>query len=132
GDGAQKFYDDGTHGDVTPGDNVFSYNATVASGTTLGGRSFPVVVSDIQGRGGATLINFTVSKFTPPTGTGLATPASIAPTGTTVLTVQTTPGTYPTSTGIGVTVDLSSIGGSPTTLFLDNGVAPDTTAGDGK
>ena len=32
--GAQSFFDDATNGDVTAGDNVFTFSATVAAGTT--------------------------------------------------------------------------------------------------
>jgi hypothetical protein len=129
---AQRFYDDGTSGDVVAGDNVFSLQTVVGASATLGGKSLPVVVSDAQGRGGSTVINFNVSAFTPPTGTGLATPSSVGVNEHTLLTVQTTPGTYPASTGIAVTANLSSIGGSATQQFFDDGTNGDVTAGDGK
>ncbi len=129
---AQRFYDDGTNGDVTPGDYVFSLQTVVGNSATVGGKTIPVVVSDVQGRGGSTVINFNVAAFTPPTGTGLATPSSVAVTEHTLLTVQTTPGTYPASTGVTVTANLSSIGGSATQQFFDDGSHGDVTAGDGK
>jgi predicted extracellular nuclease len=46
GSASQQFYDDMTNGDVTPGDNVFSYQATVtaASGT----YTLPFTVGDAQ------------------------------------------------------------------------------------
>ena len=68
---------------------------------------------------------------TDPAGTGSADPASVVQGGSTTLSVVTTPGTNPDSTGLAVSVDLSSIGGSATQALLDDGVAPDTTAGDG-
>jgi len=46
----QSFFDDGTNGDVTVGDNVFSFNATVAPSTTTGNKSLPFTVSDAQTR----------------------------------------------------------------------------------
>ena len=39
GSAAQQFFDNGTNGDVTAGDNIFSFNATVASGTTPGAKT---------------------------------------------------------------------------------------------
>src|SRR5215471_2421358 len=49
---------------------------------------------------------------TDPSGTGSANPASVLPGGSTLLSVNVTPGTNPTSTGLAVTADLSLIGGS--------------------
>ena len=46
----QPFSDDGTGGDAVAGDLVFSYRATVATGTAPGDYSLPCVVSDAQGR----------------------------------------------------------------------------------
>jgi endonuclease G, mitochondrial len=63
-------------------------------------------------------------------GSGLATPATIAPGGTTLLTVAVTPATNPSSTGITVNSNLSSVGGSATQQFFDDGTNGDTTAGD--
>lgn len=47
---SQAFFDDGTNGDITAGDNIFSFLATVSEGTT--GGTFPVAVqvSDAQSR----------------------------------------------------------------------------------
>jgi predicted extracellular nuclease len=66
---------------------------------------------------------------TNPTGSGAASPASVAQGGTTLLTVLVTPGANPTSTGIVVTGNLSSIGGSATEPFFDDGTNGDVTAG---
>lgn len=67
---------------------------------------------------------------TPPTGIGLATPASLPAGDPTVLTVTVTPGANPTSTGLSVGSDLSAIGGSATQAFYDDGTNGDVTAGD--
>ncbi|CAN5119024.1 hypothetical protein BH20ACI2_BH20ACI2_13150 [soil metagenome] len=50
GPALQALLDDGTNGDVTPGDNIYSFLATVGEGTT--GGTFPVTVqvSDAQAR----------------------------------------------------------------------------------
>ncbi len=50
GSATQTFFDDGTNGDTTPGDNVFSYLATVPIGTTGGVRNITAVASDAQAR----------------------------------------------------------------------------------
>ncbi len=47
---SQQFFDNGTNGDVTAGDNVFSYLATVAPSTTGGTKLIVGVAADIQGR----------------------------------------------------------------------------------
>jgi 2',3'-cyclic-nucleotide 2'-phosphodiesterase (5'-nucleotidase family) len=56
----QNFYDDGTHGDVTPGDNVFSFQTTVPDNLPGGLKTFPGTVSDAQGRSSATSISLQV------------------------------------------------------------------------
>ena len=61
GSTTQKFFDDGTNGDVTAGDNIFSYSVTPA---TTGIFSFPVSVTDSQLRTAAGTIALTVN--TPP------------------------------------------------------------------
>lgn len=53
---SQLFADDGTGGDATPGDLVFSYRATVATSAALGPHSLSCFVSDAQGRSAVTSI----------------------------------------------------------------------------
>jgi predicted extracellular nuclease len=55
---AQPLFDDGTHGDTTAGDLVFSLSTAV--GTAAGAKTLPVTISDAQARGAATVIAFTV------------------------------------------------------------------------
>ncbi len=50
GAASQTFFDNGTNGDVTPNDNIFSFLATVPVGTVGGNRSIPAVASDAQAR----------------------------------------------------------------------------------
>lgn len=50
GSGTQAFFDDGTNGDVIPGDNIFSFRATIPGDNTIGAKSLPIVVSDAQTR----------------------------------------------------------------------------------
>jgi len=131
GSATQQLFDDGTNGDVTAGDNIYSYNATVANGTSAGGKSFAVTVTDVQSRNGSAAINFSVLAASNPSGVGAATPNTVNVTQTSLLTVAVTPGAGPTSTGIAVKADLSSIGGSATAAFHDDGLNGDVTAADG-
>jgi DNA/RNA endonuclease G (NUC1) len=131
GSNNQQFFDNGTNGDVTAGDNTFSFSATVANGTTGGAKNLTATVSDAQARSSVTPpFTLTVLTPTPPTGTGAANPAAVQAGTSTLLTVAVTPGANPTSTGIGVTGDLSSIGGLNNQQFYDDGTNGDVTGGD--
>jgi predicted extracellular nuclease len=61
GSATQTFFDDGSNGDVTIGDNIFSFNATVAMATTPGVKSLPFTITDAQARMGSGSISLTVS-----------------------------------------------------------------------
>ncbi|HWO00570.1 MAG TPA: C25 family cysteine peptidase [Blastocatellia bacterium] len=63
GSATQTFFDDGTNGDVAIGDNIFSFQATVAPATPPGAKSLPVAITDSQMRAGNTAISLTI---TPP------------------------------------------------------------------
>jgi len=56
GDAAQTFYDDGTHGDQTAGDHVYTFVATVPSNVALGTKLLPVTIGDAQARSGSATI----------------------------------------------------------------------------
>ncbi|MFN0087493.1 MAG: nuclease [Blastocatellia bacterium] len=60
GSAAQPFYDNGTNGDVTAADNIFSFQATVGVLTTAGVKTLPVTITDAQSRAGAASITLTV------------------------------------------------------------------------
>jgi DNA/RNA endonuclease G (NUC1) len=45
--------------------NTFTFQATVAAGTTAGAKTLPVTISDAEGRTGATTINLTVQPQNP-------------------------------------------------------------------
>ncbi len=63
---SQTFYDDGTNGgDLTAGDNIFSFSTTVAGGTTAGVKSMACTISDTEGRPGSATIGLTVSVILP-------------------------------------------------------------------
>ncbi|MFL6213063.1 MAG: C25 family cysteine peptidase [Blastocatellia bacterium] len=61
GSATQPFFDDGSNGDVSGGDNIFSFNATVAVGTTTGGKSLPFTITDAQARSGPGTISLTIT-----------------------------------------------------------------------
>ncbi len=62
---SQPFFDDGTNGDVTAGDNIFSYLATVPLGTPGGTTSITGVAQDGQGRTANVGTNLTVNAAPP-------------------------------------------------------------------
>jgi predicted extracellular nuclease len=62
GSATQGFFDDGSNGDVTSGDNIFSFAATVDSGTTEGVKSLPCTIADLESRTGNTSIALTVQE----------------------------------------------------------------------
>jgi predicted extracellular nuclease len=65
GPAAQAFFDDGTNGDVTAGDNTFSYSTTVAADTTAGPKSLACAITDAQSRSGDASISLTVQAAQP-------------------------------------------------------------------
>jgi DNA/RNA endonuclease G (NUC1) len=69
GSGAQQFFDNGTNGDVTAGNNVFSYNAAVSLATTPGAKILPFAITDAQLRNGGGNISLTVTSPPVPPGT---------------------------------------------------------------
>lgn len=131
GSATQTFFNDGTNGDVTAGDNIFSYNATVDGATVAGSKTLPVTITDALGRMGSASIALTVtSTSTAISATGSANPNSLPPGSQTLLTVAVTSGTNPASSGIAVTGNLSTIGGSAAQTFYDDATNGDSTAGD--
>ncbi len=64
GSATQAFYDDGTHGDVNAGDNVFSFAATptVSKSATL---SLPISVADVESNNASASISLTVNVPVP-------------------------------------------------------------------
>ncbi|HEV7949844.1 MAG TPA: lamin tail domain-containing protein, partial [Glaciihabitans sp.] len=127
----QTFFDNATNGDITAGDNVFSFNSTVAIGTSGGVKNLPATITETSplSRTGSASISLTVVTPTPPTGVGAANPNSVDAGNSSLLTVTVTPGANPTSTGLGVSADLGSIGGSSSQPFFDDGSNGDVTPG---
>ena len=122
GSTAQQFFDDGASGgDTTAGDNVFSFTATVATGTTGGAKVLIATINDGEARTATANIALTILAPTSPTGTGSANPNSVQAGDSTLFTVNVTPGANPPSTGISVAADLSSVGGSTSQFFAGSG-----------
>ena len=57
GAAAQMFFDDGTNGDDTAGDNIFSFQHQLPSNVTPGMKTLPVTITDAQMRVGSAAIN---------------------------------------------------------------------------
>lgn len=60
GSASQQFFDNGTNGDQTGGDNVFSYLATVAAGTGGGPTTVSATAADLQARSVNVTINLSI------------------------------------------------------------------------
>ena len=58
---AQQFFDNGTNGDVTAGDNIYSYLATIPGNQPGGQISVTAVASDAQARSANVTINLTIN-----------------------------------------------------------------------
>jgi hypothetical protein len=61
---SQIFYDDGTHGDATAGDNVFSFQIQTDPQLSQGAKNIPVTVTDAQGRSEPAPITLTIAAPT--------------------------------------------------------------------
>jgi predicted extracellular nuclease len=61
GSATEPFFDNGTNGDVTAGNNTFSFSTVVTVNTTPGTKSLPISISDAQGRSGSATITLTVT-----------------------------------------------------------------------
>lgn len=60
GDSGMLFYDDGTHGDTTAGDGIYSTQYLIGSAAPAGTIAIPITVRDAQGRTATTSISFRV------------------------------------------------------------------------
>jgi len=61
GASAQAFFDDGSNGDATAGDGVYSFNATADANAASGVKSLPVTITDALARVGSTSIALSIS-----------------------------------------------------------------------
>ncbi len=60
GSAVQPFFDNGTNGDVTPGDNIFSYQATVGAAVSSGQKTIVTSITDAEMRSATALITLTI------------------------------------------------------------------------
>jgi DNA/RNA endonuclease G (NUC1) len=65
GSATQNFFDDGTNGDATPGDNIFSFLATIPAGSAGGVQAVTAVASDAQARTANTNVNISINAPLP-------------------------------------------------------------------
>jgi hypothetical protein len=70
GSSSQQFFDNGTNGDVTASDNVFSFGATIPAATPPGTRQLPATITDAQGRQTSTTIDLVIEGVPSNCGTG--------------------------------------------------------------
>ncbi len=61
GPASQTFFDDGTNGDVTPSDNIFSFAYTIPGSLSGGARSLPISIADAQSRSSNAVIFLTIN-----------------------------------------------------------------------
>jgi endonuclease G len=61
GASSQPFFDNGTNGDVTPGDNIFSFQYTIPTTIGAGAKIIPFVAADAEGRAASSVITLNVS-----------------------------------------------------------------------
>lgn len=61
GSATQTLFDNGTNGDVTAGDNIFSFSYSVPGATSAGVKAIPFSIADAQTRSGSGTFNLTVS-----------------------------------------------------------------------
>ena len=60
GAATQALLDNGMSGDTTSGDNIFSFQATVAPATSTGPKSLPISIGDAQSRTGTATISLNI------------------------------------------------------------------------
>jgi uncharacterized protein len=65
GSSNQAFYDDGSNGDSTPGDNTFSFWATVGPSASAGTKSLACTAADAQGHSASASIGLSVLAIIP-------------------------------------------------------------------
>jgi len=99
GSATQTLFNDGSNGDVTASDAIFSFTANVGGATSAGVKSIPFTVSDAQSRSSNGSFNLTVTVPTP------------------VLSISQVQGSGPKSPYVGQTVQTSGV----VTLRKSNG-----------
>jgi hypothetical protein len=65
GSTTQTFFDDGSNGDITAGDSIFSYLATVDPSTSDGDKTLDCTISDAEARSGSTSVALNIYVILP-------------------------------------------------------------------
>ncbi len=127
GSATQTFFDNATNGDQIPGDNVFSYQATVPLLATPGLKILPLTVNDAELRSGSGSINLTVLACPTITISPTTLPDAVLNavySQQVTATGGSTPYTYSVITGslpAGITLSASGLlSGTPTSLGVSN------------
>src|SRR5262249_48694799 len=60
----QAFFDDGTHGDLVAGDNIFSFQQTIGAAIDTGAKYMVATIADAQGRTASAPVTLTVESPT--------------------------------------------------------------------
>ncbi len=123
-----QLFDDGTNGDITQNDNIYSLQVTVPGAQPTGSFRIPIVIEDNQCRIDDAFAN--VKVVAPLSGIPSATPAALPAGCQTLIKVVVTPAICSTSTGIAVIADLAPIGGAGNQTLFDNGTNGDQVAND--
>jgi len=129
GSANQTLFDNGTNGDVTPNDMIYSYQISIPGSQSLGIASGIVSVTDLEGHlDQPQWVVDVVSPFANAVAATNPAPALVGNSVAITLDLNILP--CAVSTNRMVQVDLSTVGGPGGQAMLDNGVAPDVTAGD--
>lgn len=121
GSATQTFFDDGTNGDVTIGDNIFSFQATVPIATSTGSKNLPVQIADAQARTGSSAITLTV---TPPPAVGQPLPFLQNWSNTNLITTTDDWSGVPGIVGYRGDDLTTAIGTDPQTILVDGSATP--------
>jgi hypothetical protein len=130
GSATQIMYNDGTHGDISNADSIFSYLYAMPVDATVGPTTVLISAQDSAANQASVSIPITVVQNQAPTVQSPAISRDPAPPGARVIfTVQVADSD---GTINSVTVDLSTVGGSATADMFDDGTGGDATADDGE
>ncbi|MHC5079497.1 MAG: choice-of-anchor X domain-containing protein [Planctomycetota bacterium] len=124
----QAMFDDGSNGDATASDNVYSFQYTLPAACPTGTFQIPISATDTDTETVTTMVTLTVNANTPPVlNSPAATPDPTSRNQNVLFTVQATDSDgFVTS----VTVDLTALGGTSTEAMVDDGTQGDVAAGD--
>ena len=126
---AERMYDDGTHGDKSAGDKVYSLSFTVSKNTPEGSRTITVTATDREGLEDTAAVTLRViSANTPPEITTYSVPPSLPAGGRGRVEVSVTD---PDGDLQRVYLNLSSLKENLTLELRDDGAGADKTASDG-